>query len=58
MERERERRQPAGCASVFNYDRVRWTTDGRAIFNLNPTEAVQFYQANLERFGPRSGLSR
>jgi hypothetical protein len=36
------------ASAVFNYDRAHWTTDGRAIFNLNPTEAVRFYQANLE----------
>jgi hypothetical protein len=36
------------ASAVFNYDQTRWTTDGRAIFNLNPTEAVRFYEANLE----------
>ena len=36
------------ATAVFNYDRRRWWTEGRAIQNLNPTEAVQFYQANLE----------
>ena len=36
------------ATAVFDYDRNRWSTDGRAIFNLNPTEAIQFYQANLE----------
>lgn len=36
------------ATAVFNYDRHRWWTEGRAIQNLNPTEAVQFYQANLE----------
>jgi hypothetical protein len=36
------------ATAVFDYDRSRWSTDGRAIFNLNPAEAIQFYQANLE----------
>jgi hypothetical protein len=42
------------ATSVFRFEgshwskKGRWCTDGRAIFNLNPAEAVQFYQANLE----------
>jgi hypothetical protein len=26
----------------------RWQTEGRAIFNLNPTEAIDYYSENLE----------
>jgi hypothetical protein len=26
----------------------RWETDGRTIFNLNPTEAIDYYRENLE----------
>jgi hypothetical protein len=26
----------------------RWITEGRAIFNLNPTEAIDYYRENLE----------
>jgi hypothetical protein len=37
----------AGTA-VFRVERGAWRTDGRAIFNLNPAEAVAHYQANLE----------
>jgi len=36
------------ATAVFRVDRDRWATDGRAIFNLNPAEAVQYYQDNLE----------
>ena len=36
------------ATAVFRIDQGQWSTEGRAIFNLNPTEAVQFYQANLE----------
>jgi hypothetical protein len=37
------------ATAVFRLDeKGNWTTDGRAIFNLNPDEAVQYYQANLE----------
>jgi hypothetical protein len=37
------------ATAVFNLDEnMVWHTDGRAIFNLNPVEAVQYYQANLE----------
>ena len=37
----------AGTA-VFRFDRDHWETDGRAIFNLSPAEAVRFYQNDLE----------
>jgi hypothetical protein len=37
------------ATAVFGFDeRRQWYTDGRAIFNLNPSEAIQYYQANLE----------
>jgi hypothetical protein len=37
------------ATAVFSFDDVRqWYTEGRAIFNLNPAEAIQYYQANLE----------
>ena len=37
----------AGTA-VFRFDRDHWETDGRAILNLSPSEAIRFYQDNLE----------
>ena len=37
----------AGTA-VFRFDRSHWETDGRAILNLSPTEAIRFYQNDLE----------
>jgi hypothetical protein len=36
------------ATAVFRVERGAWRTDGRAIFNLNPAEAVAHYQANLE----------
>jgi hypothetical protein len=48
MEENENVRNPRAATAVFDYDRNRWTTDGRVIFNLNPAEAIQFYQANLE----------
>jgi hypothetical protein len=37
------------ATAVFGFDEKRqWYTQGRAIFNLNPAEAIQYYQANLE----------
>ncbi len=48
MEENENVRNLRAATAVFDYDRNRWSTDGRAIFNLNPTEAIQFYQANLE----------
>jgi hypothetical protein len=40
----------AGTA-VFRFDRDHWETDGRAILNLSPSEAIRFYQNDLEVVG-------
>ncbi len=37
----------AGTA-VFRLDEDRWETDGRAILNLSPTEAIRLYRKDLE----------
>jgi hypothetical protein len=39
------------ATAVFRNQRGSWGTDGRALFNLNPSEAVAFYQENLELVG-------
>jgi hypothetical protein len=39
------------ATSVFRYENSRWQTDGRAIFNLNPSEAVNYYHENLVLVG-------
>jgi hypothetical protein len=36
------------ATAVFRYDRDHWETDGRAILNLTPSEAVQYYREQLE----------
>jgi hypothetical protein len=36
------------ATAVFRYDGRQWTTNGRAIFNLNPVEAIEYYQGELE----------
>ena len=36
------------ATAVFNLREGRWTTEGRTIFNLNPTEAISHYRENLE----------
>jgi hypothetical protein len=36
------------ATAVFRFDGNHWETDGRAIFNLTPTEAIHFYQRDLE----------
>lgn len=36
------------ATAIFRYDGTQWRTDGRAIFNLNPSEAIEFYQSELE----------
>jgi hypothetical protein len=40
----------AGTA-VFRFDRDHWETDGRAILNLNPSEAVRHYGEDFEIIG-------
>ncbi len=37
----------AGTA-VFRFDRDGWVTDGRAILNLSPNEAIHYYREDLE----------
>ena len=39
------------ATAVFRIEHGTWRTDGRALFNLNPSEAVAFYQENLELVG-------
>jgi hypothetical protein len=34
--------------AVFRFDRDHWETDGRAILNLRPDEAIRLYQNDLE----------
>lgn len=34
--------------AIFRLDRDHWETDGRAILNLNPAEAIRYYQDDLE----------
>jgi hypothetical protein len=34
--------------AVFRFDRTCWDTDGNAILNLNPAEAIRRYQKDLE----------
>jgi hypothetical protein len=39
------------ATAVFRLDKDRWKTDGRAVFNLNPTEAIAYYRDDLEIVG-------
>ncbi|HEY5315381.1 MAG TPA: hypothetical protein VIK18_22815 [Pirellulales bacterium] len=39
------------ASAVFRLDHGRWQTDGRAIFNLSPSEAIAYYQDNLVLVG-------
>jgi len=36
------------ATAVFRVEKGQWATDGRALFNLSPSEAVAFYQDNFE----------
>jgi hypothetical protein len=46
-DQRRTDRYQAGTA-VFRFFRHHWDTDGVALLNLTPSEAVRFYQENLE----------
>ena len=35
------------ATAVFHYDGRQWTTQGRAIFNLNPRQTVEHFQGEL-----------
>ena len=37
------------ATALFRYHDHQWTTEGRAIFNLNPLEAIEYYHQELER---------
>jgi len=34
--------------AVFRFDRTKWETDGTALMNLTPTEAIRYYRRDLE----------
>lgn len=36
------------ATAVFYLESGKWTTNGRALFNLNPTEAIEHYRHELE----------
>lgn len=36
------------ATAIFRFDRDHWETDGRAILNLSPAEAISFYRNHLE----------
>jgi hypothetical protein len=37
--------------AVFRFDKDHWSTDGRVILNLSPSEAIRFYQNDFEMVG-------
>ncbi len=39
------------ATSVFHRAGPRWETDGRVLFNLSPSEAINYYQENLVMVG-------
>lgn len=36
------------ATAIFFFDGKKWTTSGRALFNLNPAEAIRHYRHELE----------
>jgi hypothetical protein len=43
---------PRNASAVFFYHRGQWQTVGKAIFNMNPNEAIAHFQAQYERVQP------
>jgi hypothetical protein len=39
------------ATAVFRYTDKRWTTDGRAVFNLNPTQTIAHFRDDLVMIG-------
>jgi hypothetical protein len=39
------------ATAVFHFHDGRWHTEGRAMFNLNPTEAIHYYRDDFEMVG-------
>ena len=37
------------ASAVFFYDRGRWRTTGKTVFNLNPGEAIEHFKGQYER---------
>jgi len=46
------------ATAVFRFGRECWETDGRAIFNLSPSETIRFYQQDLEMVGQELARQR
>jgi len=50
------------ATAVFRFDGSHWETDGRAIFNLTPSEAIHLYRRDFEMIGqevadrPKTGI--
>lgn len=46
------------ATAVFHYQRGKWQTFGRALFNLNPTEAIAHYRQDYEMVGHEPAAPR
>lgn len=45
------------ATATFRHQNGRWDTDGRALFNLNPVEAIAYYRDNLTLVGREAARS-
>ena len=46
------------ATAVFQHDGRRWHTNGQTLFNLSPSEAIDFYRDDLERVQPVAATQR
>jgi hypothetical protein len=46
------------ASAVFFFYRGHWETVGKAVFNMNPNEAVAHFKSQYERINPSSAQSR
>ena len=40
------------ASAVFFYHKGHWSTVGKAVFNMNPNEAIEHFKNQYERVGP------
>ena len=45
------------ATATFTFEHNRWSTDGRAIFNLNPTQAIEYYHKAMVLVGQETANS-
>ena len=53
MERVEAVSLPRNASAVFFYEKGRWNTSGKAVFNLNPAEALEHFKGQYQQLEKR-----